>query len=803
MYVPEPALARRPGILPGEPVALALTRRCRRGTTCLAAGALVLLLTTPATALTLVFPPGGKPGLLPGNRVVCSSPPAGWSVDAQYTRIRPPAEAPRLGVAGELRVAPLAEGCSAEGAEVARLVLAGPLPRVHRPGVDVLIDEGRVEVRGNGLAGARVHWQGGDQAGSDVCLDVKKDQGFDLCAVAASNQLPADPQRIVVKVAPEGAELGPDTFVFDQNGQELGRDQLEFPPARVIVNRLLVSTETVDLSKGAASVPLKHPGAVAAAQCGSSRCSLSRDHLLVSGVPATDATVTVGLSLVPRVYVAAKGTLADNSTETISIARCALEFTSGRPPRNVDDLKVLMRLDPACAKDADRLTWTLNREPVDVERLETTDRGTWVLLETGRLFSEWVRVLAARPEPDGSVVAVARVRTREIPPIQVTLTLPGLGRVEFIPKNREALLETSAVSSEGALYPLAVRGAYAIARRAGRYYVRGTGAVGGYAALRFAYRSRTLPQIFAETTLGVVSDPVQRPIREAHVPTALGSMRPPGERVVEFLCVTRRGLRSLPPGSAEHIPFASRESCRLVVHHARIPEADGEQRLQIEVSVTSADGGERPEGRQSHHLVIRHGPQEDTLWIRGVKQQFDRISVRITQVVDESSYPGGPSAALNLPAAQWSVVAENASFRFYATAALPTALYRFSDDPQDLGSGPLALNFGVLSRLTWLDSNGREGLVGLEAGTMGMGLATEQERQLAIVGGLGISIPLGNLHQPTQAAVNVHGWGAYTLGTRYGKLEDNQGQVTGRVRLNPWAFVFGPSITIGNVGTFL
>jgi hypothetical protein len=86
---------------------------------------------------------------------------------------------------------------------------------------------------------------------------------------------------------------------------------------------------------------------------------------------------------------------------------------------------------------------------------------------------------------------------------------------------------------------------------------------------------------------------------------------------------------------------------------------------------------------------------------------------------------------------------------------------------------------------------------------MGMGLASELDRQLAIVAGFGISIPLGNANQPTQAAINVHAWAAYSIGARHGQLRDAAGLPTGIIELNPWAFIFGPSITIGSVGTFL
>jgi hypothetical protein len=121
-----------------------------------------------------------------------------------------------------------------------------------------------------------------------------------------------------------------------------------------------------------------------------------------------------------------------------------------------------------------------------------------------------------------------------------------------------------------------------------------------------------------------------------------------------------------------------------------------------------------------------------------------------------------------------------------------------------LGDGPLDLNFGLLSRLTWLDSDGHEGLLAIEAGMMGLGLATNKDRQLAAVAGLGIAIPLANANQPTQAAVNVHAWMAYTFGQRDAFLLDDMGNATTqRVRLRNWAFVIGPSITVGSLGVLL
>jgi hypothetical protein len=106
----------------------------------------------------------------------------------------------------------------------------------------------------------------------------------------------------------------------------------------------------------------------------------------------------------------------------------------------------------------------------------------------------------------------------------------------------------------------------------------------------------------------------------------------------------------------------------------------------------------------------------------------------------------------------------------------------------------MALNFGIVSRLTWLSSEGREGFLGLEAGLMAFGLSKDTGAtgasltQVGLVTGLGIAVPVANRSSPSQASINLHGW-----------LEVNITEGGG----NPLAFVFGPSISIGNVGTSL
>jgi hypothetical protein len=65
---------------------------------------------------------------------------------------------------------------------------------------------------------------------------------------------------------------------------------------------------------------------------------------------------------------------------------------------------------------------------------------------------------------------------------------------------------------------------------------------------------------------------------------------------------------------------------------------------------------------------------------------------------------------------------------------------------------------------------------------------------LGVVGGHGVRLPLGN----GDAAISVHLWGVYELRSRYAPNPNSPG-----TDASHWAFIFGPSVSIGNVGANL
>lgn len=759
-----------------------------------------LLSTSAARAMTLQAPSGSAAFLLPEDRVVCGALPEGWSSDPTRRRLKPPADKPP-GTAATVSLGTGA-GCAAAATLNATLILTGQAPTIDPGSVSAFVDSARLEFRGDGLEGTRIGWKVGDRTGSDICLNVTKDRGRDFCSVNIDKNIPGDARAAVFYWAAPGGRADPDVITYDRSGQVVPDDQRRVPVGRVVLSRLFPSTRTVDVATGEGRVDIAHPESLSSVDCAPARCEVTPNGVVVRSAPASLASVTIRLHLLPRVFLAHGDAFDTVATETLSVLRCPLTMVSGPPLRSVDDLRVLLRFDNVCGRDADHLRWTANGELAQVVRTESLPDGKYVLLRVGRTSAERLTITASKEE-DGTVVAVVGERTWEAPPLQTSLQFANIGAIDFIPKNRDALVTVVPLQKTGKLVPVSVPGAYTVTEQKDGFHVRGVYTAGGYTNLRFAYRATSVPHSLEDADLAILVDPVQHPIREATVPAPLGASSITKSPIIELFCPLKDGrTHSIPSGTTQHVPFARRDSCYLVIHRDRIPAEDGEQRIDLDVSVSTVNGNDRAESKMSEHLVLRHGTERDVIWIRGAKEQFDKLSIRLTHVIEESQYIGH-SSRLDLPSAQWTLVTEDARFRFYATASIPASLFRFSSDPQDLGSGPLVLDFGVLSRLTWLDSDGHEGLAGLEAGMMGMGLATEKDRQLAAVTGIGISIPIGNVNQPTQASVNIHAWAAYTIGRREGTLTDSTGKPTGTIELNPWGFVFGPSITIGNIGTFL
>jgi hypothetical protein len=753
---------------------------------------LALLVPTVARAEVLQLPQGGRPASLGKGRIVCSPLPEGWSLEAGARAVRPPTG--DLGSRSvEVRVASEGQSCG-QARDSVTLQVTGRWPEIDPASVVFYPDEGRLELKGQRLGGVQIGWQAGTRAGQDRCLDPSPGKG-QHCVVPLERGLPAE---AVLRWMPALGRFGADVVTFDAGGQVVDPASFVLHPARTVIARLLPPGGSIDISSGAGRLPLLHPQAVAAVDCGAARCEVSDGAVVVRAVPGLATQVTLRLNLAPRIYLQRGDKLDTALTATLPLLHCPLTVASGPPLRDADEAQILVKMDQRCSRDA-RVRWTVGAEPAELVRSTKVEDASYVLLRAGRIASGSVTITAIRADAEGAIIGSVTSKTAPPPRPHAAVELPGYGRIDFVPTNRTAGLAVSDPGERASLVPLGIDGVYSVKNEKGRYLIRGDDRAGGLVSLRFAYRIDGLPAEFAGTNLAVLTEQVQRPLREASIPAPFGATPGRPEPLMEFVCADKTGTpRPIPPGTPVRIPFDARATCRVILHQERLRPEDGLQEIVLEIDVSRPQGGKRAEASVNERMVLRPGGEVRTFYLKAVTEQFDHVVIRASHVVDETRYVLSPNARQGLPSVQWSATVEGGFARLYATVAIPAGLYRMNQP-----TGQLTLNFGVLSRLTYLDRHGKEGLLGLELGLMGVGLIPQRSntadvpRTLAAVAGMGLRIDLG-----AGAAVGVHLWGAYEFRSEYTYLA-RPGDMTSATRAPHWSLIFGPSIAIGNAGTNL
>lgn len=749
---------------------------------------LVFALCRRAYAETLQAPIGGKGIALGTARVACGAPEGGWTLDSTGRLLRPPTQDDAVGKVVELKIAETVAGCR-ESTTVLRLVATGAWPTFDPNSVVLSADQNTVEVRGRRLRGVGLAWRSDTASGIDICSAPKLDPNAERCQWAVGRGLSADPNAGALQWVPAGARVGPDIVTFDSDGNRADPNTFVLTPARVVVNALLPPDASIDLSTGRGEVPLVHPEAIDTADCNPVHCEVHGGKLLVRGISTDVNSIDVRFTLQPKVSIAKKEGTDAKFVAHLAVLHCPMSVVSGPPLRGVEGSRIVVRIEPRCARDLPSLSFEINEDTAQVIASETDTTGTYILLDAGRIEQKSIEVAARHAQADDDVIAVIHTDTIAAPLVRSSLEIPGHKNLDFIPNNRPARVHTAGVPAPGRLVPAPIEGIYRLEPGSDDSII-GDPDASGLVSLRFAYRVPSLPGTLALADLAYLSDPLQRSVREANLPAPVAASAFGNKPLVELICgPTINGTRVF-PGQTAHLPFSLRDDCRIIFHRERLSPEYGTQKLNLVIEILNADGLPRAPSVQ-HTLTLRRGDHPIYAWIHGVAGQFDRVSVRLTHAADEAHYIGAAEIDTGAPALKWTAVFGKGHARLYATSAIPTGLYRFGDANH---SGVLSLNFGIVSRLTWLDSEGREGFLGLEVGVMAFGLSKDTGQngapltQIGIVTGLGIAVPVANRSSPTQASINLHGW-----------LEQNvTGSNDGR-----FAFIFGPSISIGNVGANL
>jgi hypothetical protein len=778
-----------------------------------------------ADSVTLMVPAGGRSvplpvlsGLAPalGQGFLCQEAAElhGWSLvvdpNGGPSRLQPPdAAAPPA----HLSLVPTEADCESAAAAATQLPLAElpphptggaqevsihalailAMPSVQPNSIVWNVDAGRLDLSGHHLQGAVLRWRStvrgsdpnvpAERTGADVCRDPQVGVGgLETCSFNIDRSVPAHPLALSLSIYPAGAPPTGRIFVFDAQARPVTLPG--WSPDKLVVTALLPPDASLDQQADGGRLTLQHPEAVGSVSCGAALCELVDGGLSVHGDLGPDASLQVRLSLRPHVFFqAAGGGLSSQAYASVPIQRCPVSLASPPPLRGVGNQFVVLRLGGRCAHDTD-LHYTINGAPSRVVQTQAVGELTYAVLRAERSAAEELGVVVSHGT---QVVGTARAHTQVLPALHTRLRLGHFGEVDFIPTNRPVTALLPILPEGGQLVPLPVEGVYTTLPDAGDAFgVRGVETTTGWVALRLALRDKSLPPQLRGLNLVELTDSVERLLKPASLPISLAD-----DTFVELRCgVEPDGPTAQRPGKVSNIPFADRDSCHLVLHRERLHPEDGEQSLRISASVTAVDGLPRPEASLDQRVRLRPGLQARKVYLGGVLAPFDRVVVRVGVLADDAHYSVATDEKIGAAPLQWSLIMGTSRARFFATTAFPTGLFRVADVGH---SGIMGLNSGVLFRLVGLTDEGRQTLVGLEAGMMWLGIAGDQTKsklgQAGLVAGISIGVPIANVSRVAQASISLHAWAEYEISRAV--LHTN-GQ--------PWGFVFGPSLSLGDVG---
>jgi hypothetical protein len=744
----------------------------------LALAALLAVLSNPrsAGAQTWLVPVGAAVVRPDAGRVFCADAalPAGWGIDPDGLALRVTSSVDAIGRPVPVGVAASLAAC-ATAAERAQVVVVGRAPAIDPASVVLDLGARTLSVRGRGLRRSRLRWRTATATATDGCADPATSGDDEVCTFDLTRAALPD-GGLQLSLLPPGTPDLDGPIPLDASGRRVEEVGVALSPARVVVARVVAPGAAVDLSAGDGRVALEHPDLVASATCAEAACSIEGGALVVRDARASADAVSVQFVLRPHVYLAGDAAPAAR----LPLQRCPATLAAFAPWRDLVEPRVVVRVGGACARGAP-LTFATESGPAPVVQAATVGDQRLFAVQLERIAADGVTLTLAR---SGAVIGAVRVRPGVAPVGRARLETDGLGAIDFLPTNRPARVFSPAIPGSATLVPVAVEGAYEVARRDGADFVQGVDGASGAVALHLALRDASLPAPLDQVDLGVLVEPVDRALHPASVPRPLLGASP----LVELVCGDGSGhAAAVAPGVTTSLPFRARDTCALVLHAERLPASDGAQRLDTSVTVTSADGDARADASFSRHAVMVPGGAARRVAITGVTAPFDRVVVRVGHAETPGEEGGGPEL-------QWSLVFGTERGRLYATAAIPTGLFRVADTGH---TGILSLNAGALFRLALLSREGAEFPVGFEAGVMWVGIAgdsdpgTASHGQVAAVMGLGLSVPIANRARATQTSISLHVWFEYEVSRALGAASAG----------SPYGLVFGPSLSIGDVGT--
>ncbi|MHB8416563.1 MAG: hypothetical protein ACYDCL_00705 [Myxococcales bacterium] len=714
----------------------------------------------------------------------------------------------QLTAAGALRLAASGTGARAELAfgdctapQIETLAGVGPFPRAPAS-AEVELDRGLAVLQGEELARRPIWWQAQDAAKftATACPTVTLENGAQRCALplpaaALHAALPQGPSGLVLLRLPAGTPLPGEPFVlWDRHGARRPLDAFRVPVRRFVLDEAPVRPAPLEAWRSEVELPVAWPGAIEAASCATA-CRISDDgERLIASPPSEGASLAVRLTLRDGVVIRGPQGFASALNLTLPLARCRLRPLAPALLGGVDDHRLPLELGANCPRTPQELTVETSPPTASAVLSQSAD-GRRLLVSLGHVPRSLpaldLRLLAG---PARAVVGSVSVPITEgYLGTRAQLVDPQVGVLDAIPTNRKVRVELLVPdpSLATALTPEPLAGYYTVVGARPGVEIQGLAASGGTVPILVGYRPAEAGLAPDAPPLALFSAEPGYRVQPVSVPISLSPEDPRASRFLAVLCRESSGAeRRIAPGQIVNLPFENRHSCRLRIDRSVLLPEEGPQRLRLTVAVTHPDGTPAP-GGFSKVLLVAPRPGHESVWIEPTIpiHAFDHVHVALAH---EPGPPYAESETIGgLTGQEVTLVFGNARLRLYGSATIPTGLYRLTSGPD---GGVVAFSAGALIRLAPLDRDGKEFPVDLETGLFGTNLAQPTPGPsaiLSLVAGIGLNVPILNANQPTQASVGLHAWFEYAP-TVVPSIAQHYGQ--------QFAFIFGPSVSIGDIG---
>ncbi len=519
--------------------------------------------------------------------------------------------------------------------------------------------------------------------------------------------------------------------------------------------------------------------------CNKAECRLTDQGILVFHVDLAASSVKLRYTLKPGYQRKLGSRMLSTETISLKLERCSIRVPKEVPLlAGVENHRFFIKLPRECTSidPSDLLIKT--RPPTRVfvrSEIQTAD-------EKFRLFQvSFERVPRGADSLNISVFEqtgfLRRLGSTKIPvlssyaPLQLRLEVPGIGVVEHLPTNvwAELVFGTNQPTWHQNYSVEERSGFYRVAHSEKGWSVMAEPGVTGSVPLRFAYRPKRLVSFVGGTEtsskffgLATFDTEVFYPVRTINVAISLLG---DGDSFFQVLCGVRGKETEIEVGSLARIPYEERDSCRIVFDREKVPVSAGVQRLRVQA------------GGFNQILLLGNGRGTLTVAIPvGDKQEYDKLTAVISHDMLSGHYTFQSRQSLG-GEARYRILLSDSWWRIGATTAMPTGLFRFGAGDSE---GSIPLSAGVLTRLNYIQRNGRDFPLGFEAGLFGTNLSGRPDFSMIL--GVGLSIPVLNTNTSLQASFNIHAW-----------LEYAPTRVSGDD--SPVAFLFGPSFSVGRLST--